>query len=221
MKHAVMFSGGIGSYVTAKRVVEEFGRDNTLLIFSDTLIEDEDLYRFLAESVEILGAELVHLKEGRDPWQVFFDERFLGNSRVDPCSKILKRQLIRKWIEKNLNPEEDVIYLGIDWSESHRFKKARRYWEPWNVASPLLDPPLLSKEQMLAILDADGIKRPRLYDMGFPHNNCGGFCIKAGMAHFKLLYERMPERLVFRRRAFFVWSPGVKKRQRTRVAFSC
>ena len=30
--------------------------------------------------------------------------------------------------------------------------------------------------------------------MGFSHNNCGGFCVKAGQKHFKLLLEKMPER---------------------------
>lgn len=30
--------------------------------------------------------------------------------------------------------------------------------------------------------------------MGFPHNNCGGFCVKAGKSHFKLLLEQLPER---------------------------
>ena len=30
--------------------------------------------------------------------------------------------------------------------------------------------------------------------MGFPHNNCGGFCIKAGHAHFAHLLKTMPER---------------------------
>ena len=39
-----------------------------------------------------------------------------------------------------------------------------------------------------------GLKPPRLYEMGFSHNNCGGFCIKAGQAHFALLLRTMPER---------------------------
>ena len=33
--------------------------------------------------------------------------------------------------------------------------------------------------------------------MGFPHNNCGGFCVKAGQAHFKHLLEQMPERYAY------------------------
>jgi hypothetical protein len=56
---------------------------------------------------------------------------------------------------------------------------------------------LLSKADVLAALKLAGIAPPRLYAMGFPHNNCGGFCIKAGQAHFKLLLEKLPERYAF------------------------
>jgi hypothetical protein len=41
---------------------------------------------------------------------------------------------------------------------------------------------------------AAGIEPPRLYKMGFHHNNCGGFCIKAGQAQFARLLTTMPER---------------------------
>ena len=39
----------------------------------------------------------------------------------------------------------------------------------------------------------EGIKPPRLYELGFPHNNCGGGCIKAGQAHFRHLLTVLPE----------------------------
>lgn len=39
-----------------------------------------------------------------------------------------------------------------------------------------------------------GIRLPRLYDMGFPHNNCGGFCVRAGQTQFATLLKHFPER---------------------------
>jgi hypothetical protein len=33
--------------------------------------------------------------------------------------------------------------------------------------------------------------------MGFSHNNCGGFCVKAGLAHFRNLLEKMPDRYAY------------------------
>ena len=196
--HLVMFSGGAGSWAAGRRVVERHGPEDTRLLFADTLMEDEDLYRFLEEAAADIGAELIHLTEGRTPWEVFFDERFLGNSRVDPCSKILKRKFLRRWLEANYpDPDEVVIYLGIDWTEEHRYDRARPYWEPYKIEAPLCDEPLLDKAQVLDLMRSRGIKPPRLYDLGFPHNNCGGFCIKAGQAQFKRLLETMPERYAY------------------------
>lgn len=189
-----MFSGGVGSWAAAKRVAHETGTDNLILCFADTLIEDEDLYRFIEEAANDVGGKLVRLSEGRTPWEVFFDGRFLGNSRIDPCSRILKRQLIRKWLEENFDPQNTVVYIGIDWTEEHRYKRALKYWDPWVCKAPLCDPPFVNKKEIHKQLEKAGIRLPRLYEMGFPHNNCGGFCIKAGHAHFKLLLEKMPDR---------------------------
>lgn len=179
--------------------------DELVLLFADTKTEDEDLYRFLEEAVADIIARLpegctgrlVTLADGRDVWQVFNDERFIGNTRLDPCSKLLKRELIRKWMDANLDPATTVVYLGIDWTEEHRFERAKPRWEPWQLSAPLCEPPLVDKDEMLAILEFAGIAPPRLYAMGFPHNNCGGFCVKSGQGQFKLLLEKMPERYAY------------------------
>lgn len=204
MKHIVLFSGGIGSWMAARRVKEKVGRENMILLFTDTLIEDKDLYRFLQEASENIGAPLLWIKDGRTPWQVFFDRKLMGNTRDDPCSMILKRELADKWISTRFNPNECTMYVGIDWSEINRFegdgdKKIglRKRKLPYVYKAPLIEPPFLSKPDMLETLRASGIKPPRLYEMGFPHNNCGGFCIKAGQAHFKLLLRNFPAKYRF------------------------
>lgn len=202
MKHIVSFSGGVGSWYAAKRVVERHGTDDVTLLFCDTKMEDEDLYRFLDEAAADVGAQLVKIADGRTPWEIFEAERFLGNSRIDPCSKILKRQLSDKWLSENCKPEETIVYVGIDWTESHRFEgtasrkglKARKATQGWRYEAPLCEPPFVTKEVMFAALATAGIARPRLYDMGFAHNNCGGFCVKAGQSHFAMLLAKMPER---------------------------
>lgn len=193
-KRVVMFSGGVGSWMTARRVKERFGTKGLILLFADTKIEDPDLYRFLGEATANIGGTFVKIEDGRTPFQVFHDVRFLGNSRIDPCSRVLKRELMRKWLEDNCDPKATRCYLGIDWTEEHRFTKAKAFWKPWSVRSPLCDPPYIEKPQMIEMLQAEGIEPPRLYKLGFPHNNCGGGCVKAGQAQFKLLLEKLPER---------------------------
>ena len=202
MKHVVMFSGGIGSYITAKRVCAEVGSENVVLLFSDVrgdtenphIGEDEDTYRFIEEASAQLGAELVVVVDGRNIWEVFRDRRFLGNSRLAPCSHELKQKPAKKWIFENTTPEDAIIYVGIDWSEAHRLTAVERGYAPWRVGAPLTVAPHLTKKQMIAECEADGIRAPRLYELGFNHNNCGGGCVRAGQAQFKRLLDTMPER---------------------------
>lgn len=188
--HVVMFSGGVGSWATAKVVVNHKMRpgDRLVLLFADTLMEDPDLYRFLDDATANIGVgELVKIADGRDPWEVFFDVRFLGNTRIDPCSFHLKRKLMREWLEANCDPSTTVAYIGIDAGEEHRYTDAKRYWEPWRCEAPLIDRGVLFKSVLVDMAAEEGLRPPALTLAGFPHNNCGAFCIKAGIDHFVML----------------------------------
>lgn len=195
-----MFSGGIGSWGAARRLVDTgdtLPSDITLL-FSDTLIEDEDLYRFLDEAAEDIGAELIRLTDGRTPWDVFRDVRFIGDHRAAPCSKELKQNTAKAWVRQNHpDPATVTLHLGIDWTEIHRMRGAEKGWAPYAVTAPLCDRPYLTKHELLTQLKARGIEPPRLYTLGFPHNNCGGFCVRAGRAQFAHLLDVFPERYAF------------------------
>lgn len=202
MKHVVMFSGGIGSWMTAKRVVDQVGAKNVILLFSDVkgntdnpnIGEDPDTYRFIDEAASMLGAELIKVVDGRNIWEVFRDRKFLGNSRLAPCSHELKQKPAKKWIHENTDPNKTIIYVGIDWTETHRMEAVARGYAPWKVGAPLTVAPYLTKQQMIDEAEALGLKAPRLYSLGFKHNNCGGGCVRAGQSQFKNLLEVMPER---------------------------
>jgi hypothetical protein len=197
MKHLVSYSGGVCSFWAAHRVIQAHGPGPVTLLFADTRIEDEDLYRFNLDVEKALGVPITTIADGRTPWEVFHGERMIGNTRADPCSKILKRELLWRWIGQNCSPQDTVIYLGLDWTEEHRLAKVRQRQPQWTIRAPMIEEPLWDKAKMLAELQALGLDRPRLYDMGFPHNNCGGFCVRAGQAHFALLLRTLPERYAF------------------------
>lgn len=199
-----MFSGGLGSWMTAKRVAEKANVEDITLLFADVgstrsphVGEDEDTYRFIEEAAANVGAELATVSDGRDIWQVFHDDRFLGNSRLANCSKFLKQKPCRDWLEANRDPAATTVYVGIDWTELHRLPAIEAGWAPYPVRAPLTEPPYLDKADMLAALEAEGITTPRLYKAGFPHNNCGGFCVRAGQAQMELLLREHPERYLF------------------------
>lgn len=233
-----MFSGGVGSWMTARRVADRYGIDNLVLLFADVkgdatsphLGEDEDTYRFLNDAAANIGVPLTTVKDGRDIWQVFRDDRFLGNSRLANCSKFLKQKPCRDWLDAHCNPADTTLYVGIDWTETHRIPSNRLGYahafnrpcvdvkaclayingvegarpckrhlgeRAWRVEFPMTDEPLLDKDAMLATCEAAGIEVPRLYRAGFPHNNCGGFCVRAGQAQFELLLREHPDRYRF------------------------
>lgn len=195
MKRVVQYSGGLCSFFAAKRDIDSRGKQDVVLLFADTKIEDEDLYRFLDETSIHLGLPVTRIADGRDPWDVFRDRRFLGNSAVDPCSLVLKRELLWSWMEKHA-PQATVI-LGLDWTEEHRLERVRKYRPAWKIEAPMIEPPIVSKPQMVEELKKLGIKLPRLYELGFAHNNCGGFCVKSGHAQFRMLLKAMPDRYAY------------------------
>lgn len=191
-EHIVMFSGGAASYAAAKRVLDSY--PEAILLFADTRMEDADLYRFLDDVQRRLNREIIRVSDGRTPWELFHEEGMIGNTRADLCSRILKRELLDNWIAANATTP--TVYFGFDFTEGHRLDGVRRA-KPYRCEAPLIHPPFLFKPQIFDILAADGIELPRLYQLGFQHNNCGGFCIKAGHGAFTRLLRELPDRYAF------------------------
>ena len=232
IKHVVSFSGGAGSWAAAKRLAESVPTQRLSLLFADTIIEDQDTYRFLVEgAANVFGlprpSELIErllalpelsindphcierknilnairsdareqipglfwIAKGTHPWEVFEDRRFIGNSRIDPCSQELKREFLDAWRDENCFSDSTVFHVGIDWSEKHRLDRLLPRVKPWVYDAPLCHPPYMTKCCVLSWIEREGIRPSRGYGDGFPHDNCGGFCCKAGMAHFERLYH--------------------------------
>ncbi|GIM98062.1 hypothetical protein [Paractinoplanes toevensis] len=195
-RHIVQFSGGIGSWATAMRVAARYGTQDLVLLAADTKTEDPDLWRFVADAGAHLGVTPVIVADGRTPWQVFADQRFLGNARIAPCSVHLKQRPCRAWLNQHADPADTVLYVGIDWSEHRRVPAIEHGWTPWTVKFPMCEPPHLSKQQMLDWAHAEGLQTPRLYEQGFRHNNCFGACVRAGQRQWLHLLEVAPHRFL-------------------------
>jgi hypothetical protein len=158
-----------------------------------------DFLRQLRERTAEALPELVWLVEGRDPWELYRDERFLGNSRRDPCAKIGKRETSNTWRRANCDPADSIHYFGIGTAERHRFYDGEdgglliRFAEMgWRAEAPLID--RIEGELNPALYaQAAGLFLPRLYKWA-AHNNCGGMCCKAGQKHWKARLSAMPSR---------------------------
>jgi hypothetical protein len=195
VKRVVQMSGGIGSFASAVRIVQRYGTDEMVLLFADTLAEDPDLHRFLGEAVQYLGVPLTQVCDGRDPFQVFDDVRYIGNSRLAPCSKWLKQIPCRRWLEQHCDPADSVLYVGLDVVEWRREPGVIKGWAPWRVEFPMTAEPCLTKQEMLdECRVVHGIEPPLLYELGYSHNNCGGVCVRAGKKQWLRTLELFPER---------------------------
>jgi hypothetical protein len=191
-RHVVSVSSGVGSAYLWSLVLAE--HSDAVGVFADVNGEDEDNYRFLDEIHSALGGELVRLNnDGRTIWDVFRKTRFLGNSRVDTCSRELKREPIERWLRENCDPSSTVMHIAVDWTEDHRIPAIRNGWASlgWQTAFWMADRSL-DKFHALAWLNTLGIEPPSLTRDGWPHANCGGGCVRAGHGQFAALLVRRP-----------------------------
>jgi hypothetical protein len=177
--------------------------DNIVLYFTDTLWEDEDLYRFIYEASDKLELPLLIHSRGITPAQLMIQKKFMANSRAGICSQELKIKVATDYLKKGVVPEiekwynkhflksenfvEDAtLYFGIGFEEMHREGPIKENWKPFKVEMPLIEN-VIDHDKILAKYN---IRRPRLYDLQFAHNNCKGRCVKAGQGHFKNLLRK-------------------------------
>jgi len=196
MRYVVSFSGGLGSASATDRMLSlGIPKTDIELVFCDTLIEDDDLYRFVNQSTSVLGMPYTHLRDGRHPWEVFKDVKYQGNSRTAHCSDLLKTEMFKQHIESKYDWNCTVV-LGMDYQEEDRIARANKKYQ-CGVIAPMADPPYFSRADIEKSWEDRGVTIPRLYKLGFVHNNCGGFCVRAGLKQMRLLYKKFPERYLW------------------------
>jgi 3'-phosphoadenosine 5'-phosphosulfate sulfotransferase (PAPS reductase)/FAD synthetase len=209
VQHIVNFSGGACSAWALRRVVDRYGTNGVVALFADVVMEDPDLYRFNEDVAKWVGVPITRISKEMTPWDLFEQEGMIGNSRSPICSVMLKREPLDEWGRENATEMTATLHLGIDWTEEHRLHAMRKAKPTWRIEAPMCEPPYWDKCKMLEELKAIGIEVPELYKLGFPHNNCGGFCVKAGQAQFAKLLQHKPER--------YRWHEEKEERLRSQV----
>lgn len=74
------------------------------------------------EVAEYVGLEITEILDGRTPEEVFFDMKYLGNSRLAKCSEELKVRQTLIYLEelRDVEKVEPILYFGIAPHEKHR-----------------------------------------------------------------------------------------------------
>ncbi|MCY4128993.1 MAG: hypothetical protein OXG15_07095 [Gammaproteobacteria bacterium] len=184
-------------------MIEKVGAEDTLLLTTNTLSEDDLWEKFVRDAASDLGAELVMLTHGLDVWDLAIQQRFIPDDRAPFCSRILKAELSAKWIGERYELDQAVQYFGIDWTEEHRVAGIVRNIHPYSCDFPLLWEPMIDKAACLAAVEGYNIPA---YRQGMPHNNCLKYgCVRGGLKYWKLLLETRPKsynRAVLREQEF-------------------
>jgi len=201
MKHICNVSGGACSFWAIHRTIEAHGKENTVGIFADVLVEHADLYEFNRHTEEVLGIKLIRVSRELTPMQLFAKEGLIGNARFPICSVRLKREPLNEWMgahyeldgnQENFLKEHASVVLGFDWTEWGRVSDFQAEHPTWTLEAPMCEAPLWDKCEMIARCLDLGFKAQTLYELGFPHNNCGGACVRAGITQWVMLYHTQP-----------------------------
>ncbi len=192
MKYILNFSGGLCSWYAAWILTQRVSRKQITLLFADTNYESEELYRFSRDASEQLDIPITRISDGRTPWDVFDDEGFIGNTRVDICSRILKRELLNGWALRNFEQRNTKICVGLTNDEKERYLRFRSRMRSrgWMTEAPPMGWPGATKTDMLVQARSLGLEPSEVYEDGAQHDNCGGRCVKQGQGGWRRLLHR-------------------------------
>lgn len=190
---AVWFSCGVASAIALKKTLEIYGNDyNVLAINSPIAEEHPDNLRFKDEISKWLNIEIIEAKSKKYPNQsiveVFDKRKYMSGVAGAPCTKELKKQ---PRYEFELENKIDFHVLGFTYEEKDRFERFTKF-ERGNTIGVLIDEKL-TKFDCFDILNKAGIKRPYIYDLGFPNANCIG-CVKSSSpTYWNLVRKEFPD----------------------------
>ena len=183
------FSAGASSAVSTKLAIKKYGKEIKIIY---THIDDQhpDTLRFLSDcenwfdvKIEINQSPLMSVNNA------CLKSGFVNSPYGAACTKLLKRRVRKEW--ENLHPGSHTYIWGFDFSEKSRAERLDSAMPNYWHVHPLIDNKL-SKTEVHGIIEAAKIKRPKMYDLGYPNNNCIG-CLKGGIGYWNKIKIDFPD----------------------------
>ena len=167
------------------------------IIYTHVANQHPDSLRFLEDCEKVLGRKITVLMSERykSVDDVIEKTRCINTPYGAPCTRLLKRDVRKEW--ENRHPDHHIYVWGFDCTETGRADRLVKAMPDYEHEFPLIEKGI-TKEEAHGIAWRLGIKRPVMYDMGYPSNNCIG-CVKAGKGYWNKIRMDFPE--VFERRA--------------------
>ncbi len=174
----VWFSCGVASAVAAKITLNAYShRDEIRIVNCPVIEEHHDNLRFKLDVEAWLGVPIETATNKKWPKcsavEVWNKSGFMSNIYGADCTLQLKKEARYQWEAVN---KPDWHVLGFTYDEKSRFDRFVANELPNTI--PVLIDVQVTKAECFKIIAKAGIKRPAIYDMGYPNANCIG-CVKA------------------------------------------
>lgn len=189
----VWLSAGVSSFISGY-LAENVDK----YIYIDIKDQHPDSMRFIKDCEKVLGKEVEILKSDKFSTVEEVDRKFKYINGVGgaPCTGMLKKAVRHRWEAEHQGQEITYVW-GMDANEKNRAERIIQSMPEFKHEFPLIDANM-KKAEAHGLLDRLGIKRPVMYDMGYPNNNCVG-CVKGGMGYWNKIRVDFPE--IFKKRA--------------------
>lgn len=190
-KYVAWWSAGVTSAVATKLAIEAYGADKVDIVYFHIDSAHEDNDRFIRECEDWYGKEIeVHRSSKyKDQFDVIKKTRYVNGPAGARCTLELKKS-VRFALEKERKYKGQIFGFEYDRKEINR---ALRFMEQYDVNPifPLIEK-MMDKPACLYYMESQGIRRPKMYELGFPNNNCIG-CVKGGAGYWNLVREHFPD----------------------------
>ena len=182
------FSAGVSSAVATKLASSTYPDMKVMYIHIDD--QHEDTIRFVKDCEKWIGIKIEILQSNlKSVNNACLQAAFINSPYGASCTRLLKKRVRKEWEYQNAGP-----YTYIWGYDSNEYKRAQRLQESLSEDRHLF--PLIanniSKVKAHGILQKAGLKRPVMYELGYPNNNCIG-CVKGGMGYWNKIRKDFPD----------------------------
>jgi hypothetical protein len=183
------FSAGCSSAVATKIALDK--HPDLRIIYTHIDDQHHDTLRFLHDCEKWFGKqiEINQSDKYKSVEAACRGAAYLIGVAGAPCTKFLKRRVRKEWEIKN--PGRHTYVWGLDLNELHRVERIKKSASDYDHEFPLIEKQL-DKTIIHGMIEKAGIKRPAMYDLGYPNNNCIG-CLKGKMGYWNKIRIDFPE----------------------------
>ncbi len=189
----VWFSCGAASAVAAYYIIKKYSNYCNIRIVNNPIAEEHiDNTRFLRDVEKWLNVKIEFATNpnftDNSIQSVWTKKKFISDNKGGAsCTLLLKKRSRQIWENNN---QFQFLVMGFTAEEKHRAE--RFILEERENMIPILIDEGITKADCYKILKDNGLKLPKIYDLGFPNANCIGCCKATSPTYWNLVREKFP-----------------------------